>query len=955
MNRTLKAVLVLASVAVLVLPTAAQRITGSVTGQVTDQSGAAVPGATVTVLNEATNAKRTVSTGEDGAFVVDNLAPALYKVTIEASGFQNYQTTATVRVGVATPVNAQMQIGAATSTITVESAAIAVDTQQNTVQGVVTADRIDDLPLNGRNFLSLAQLEPGVQIIDGGNFDPTKNQMVGVSVGGRSGRVTRIQVDGVDITDEVVGTTVANISNESIQEFGISQSTLDVSTDITSSGAVNIITRSGSNDLHGSAAYFWRDESFAADSRLFKPDNNKPPFDREIIAARASGPFIQDRLYWAVDYEYNNQDQQQVVTTPQFPQFTGAFGVPLDERMTSGKLDWVLTDRTKGFYRFQHSYNFGVTGFGGTDLASFANQNNTNIHVIGVDYGSARWTHSGRFSYLNFNNAIVDSNSSAGTPTTLDPGGNPVLVNITSNGINAGPDLLAPQNTFQDNKQFKYDGGYSVGRHTIRFGSTYNKIDQVVFAAFFGNAPRIRSANNATGREFAGLNPFSAGGASDPLNFPVNQFFLGNGLGFFTDKSALGFPFGGQTNHRLGFYAMDTWKVTPDFTLNLGLRYNWNSNLSNHDVPRASAISLFDPTLAGTPRRDNDDFAPQAGFAWNVMGNNKLVIRAGAGIYYETNILNSFLFDVAENIPPGIGLSFISFVDGDGVVNDPAGGPPLFNFNTDCVGLPGNNCFFQTTLPSGNNVTGAALGQVIPFALQANQLFQSAAAALAANFPAPGTQPAFNVNLDTNGHFLDTQYQTPYGAQMNVGFQYEVRSGLVLAVDYVRNRGVHFNQTRDRNRIGAADTLDVAAAQAAIAGTLAACGQPTIAAAIVGCPNFAGGRPATINDFASRGLGAGPGLAVDGNNAFGGENRNFRGIGIIEPMGLSLYQALQVRLTGKLGSWGWIRNLDTNITYSLGRFESSGVDQDFPPSPRSTTARPSSSALPATTAPASSA
>ncbi|MGH9792795.1 MAG: TonB-dependent receptor domain-containing protein, partial [Candidatus Acidiferrales bacterium] len=647
MSRTWKAVLVVAAITLLVLPATAQRITGSVTGQVTDQSGAAVPGAAVTVLNEATNTKRTVSTGEDGAFVVDNLAPALYKMTIEASGFQNYQTTATVRVGVATPVSAQMQIGAATSTITVESAAIAVDTQTPTVQGVVTADRIDDLPLNGRNFLSLAQLEPGVQIIDGGNFDPTKNQMVGVSVGGRSGRVTRIQVDGVDITDEVVGTTVANISNESIQEFGISQSTLDVSTDITSSGAVNIITRSGSNDLHGSAAYFWRDESFAADSRLFKPDNNKPPFDREIVAARASGPFIQDRLYWAVDYEYNNQDQQQVVTTPQFPQFTGAFGVPLDERMTSGKLDWVLSDRTKGFYRFQHSYNFGVTGFGGTDLASFANQNNTNIHVVGVDYGSARWTHSGRFSYLNFNNAIVDSNGSAGTPLTLDPGGSLVLVNITSNGINAGPDLLAPQNTFQDNKQFKYDGGYTVGRHTIRFGSTYNKIDQVVFAAFFGNAPRIRSANNTTGREFANLNPFSAGGEGDPLNFPVNQFFLGNGLGFFTDKSALGFPFGGQTNHRLGFYAMDTWKLTPNFTLNLGLRYNWNSNLSNHDVPRASAISLFDPTLAGTPRRDNDDFAPQAGFAWNVMGNNKFVIRAGAGIYYETNILNSFLFDVA--------------------------------------------------------------------------------------------------------------------------------------------------------------------------------------------------------------------------------------------------------------------------------------------------------------------
>src|SRR5581483_6144245 len=122
-----------------------------------------------------------------------------------------------------------------------------------------TADRIEDSPLNGRNFLALAALEPGVQIVAGGSFDPTKHQFAGDSIGGRSGRVTRIQVDGVDITDETVGTTVTNVSNESIQEFQVSQSTLDPSTDITSAGAVNIITRSGTNDFHGSAFGFFRD------------------------------------------------------------------------------------------------------------------------------------------------------------------------------------------------------------------------------------------------------------------------------------------------------------------------------------------------------------------------------------------------------------------------------------------------------------------------------------------------------------------------------------------------------------------------------------------------------------------------------------------------------------------------------------------------------------------------
>ena len=412
-------------------------------------------------------------------------------MTLEREGFRKLVASGVVvKVGGVTPLASTLQVGDTQQLVevTATSTEATVDTSRATVDGVITSKTIDNLPLNGRNFLDLAQLEPGVQVRDGGDFDPTKNQMVGVSIGGRSGRSTRIQVDGVDITDETVGTTTANISNESIQEFQVSRSTLDASTDLTSSGAVNIVTRSGGNEYHGSGFSFFRDERFSADLRLDKtrPTTEKPPFDRQQVGGRVGGFLLRDKLFWHAEYENNNQDGQQFTSVPNFPQFTGAFAVPLDERMGGARLDWNVGSGLKAFYRFGHNYNLGVTGFGGIDLAAFANKNNTNTHVAGVDFATARWTHSGRFSYLNFNNFIVDANAAAGTPTTLDPGGRPILIQLTGQ-LNIGPDALAPQSTFQDNRQFKYDASVVRGGHTLRFGAAYNKIDEASTRASSGS------------------------------------------------------------------------------------------------------------------------------------------------------------------------------------------------------------------------------------------------------------------------------------------------------------------------------------------------------------------------------------------------------------------------------------------------------------------------------------
>ena len=167
---------------------------------------------------------------------------------MEATGFSATDETLTVQVGNSANGNVKLTVGAATQQIeVVAKRRLEVNTEQTAIQGVLSQQEIQNLPTNGRNFLDLAQLQPGVQIQDGGNFDPTKNGFDSISFGGRYGRTARIELDGIDVSDENVGTTTQNISEDVIQEFQVAQSNLDISTSITSSGSVNLVSRSGTN------------------------------------------------------------------------------------------------------------------------------------------------------------------------------------------------------------------------------------------------------------------------------------------------------------------------------------------------------------------------------------------------------------------------------------------------------------------------------------------------------------------------------------------------------------------------------------------------------------------------------------------------------------------------------------------------------------------------------------
>ena len=233
---------------------------GSVSGTVTDATGAVVPNAKVTMTGPTGQTVHATTSGA-GTYSSGGLVPGTYSVRAEAKGFRTMQMSVDVQVNNTANGNITLEIGQESTVVEVQASTVQINTEQAEVQGVLTAQQIENLPVNGRNFLDLAQLEPGVQIQDGENFDPTKVGYSSISFGGRFGRSARIDVDGVDISDETVGTTTEDIPASGIQEFSLAQSTLDLSNDLTSSGAVNVTTKSGTNAFHGEAYGAYRDSA----------------------------------------------------------------------------------------------------------------------------------------------------------------------------------------------------------------------------------------------------------------------------------------------------------------------------------------------------------------------------------------------------------------------------------------------------------------------------------------------------------------------------------------------------------------------------------------------------------------------------------------------------------------------------------------------------------------------
>ena len=924
--------------------------TGSIQGTVTDPNGAVIPNAAVTITNKGTGAQVKVNSSSTGTYASGALQPGTYEVRIEAPGFQTQALTTVVQVGVTTNGNAKLSVGKATEVVEVTSTGVAVNTEQPTVQGVLTTQQIENLPINGRNFLDLAQLEPGVQIQDGGNFDPTKNGFSSVSFGGRFGRTARIEVDGIDISDETVGTTTQNIPASAIQEFQVSQSSLDLSTELTSSGAVNVVTKSGTNKWHGEGFYLFRDHSVAANIANFDV-----PFQRNNFGGQLGGPILKDRVFFFVDAERLKQDLVETVANGNaFTSINGAFNSPFRDTNGVAKLDWHINDNYKMYYRFSYEQNSSTKGFIPNSFQPFTNVNHTPVHAVGLDFNTGTFTHAFRFGFTKFRNGITDAtqsgvfNPAPDLSITIGPD-----FTCLAGGVDAfcsGPNLLAPQETFQQNTQFKYDGSKVWGSHIIRYGFGYNHIQGGGFAKFFGLAPTVNA--DPTDPSVPVLDPANepfAGGAANPLNYLANFVFMGNGQGFSSEKPAFGLPGGGLgPDNRVQLYLGDSWKFRPNLTLTYGVRYVHDTGRTDSDIAPIPCSQL-DPTIAanlataGSPctgnildlfgaglgdrvRTPGGNFGPTAGFVWDPTKHGTTVVRGGIGLYYENSIFNNNLFNRPGRLAQGLFLSEQAPC---------AGGGPNPGF-----AMPGN-----APIPVDlTQVCGQPMGLVHAQLAQLQAAYQAATLAVgpASNASFIGNTLSAGGNL-TGINMFAPNYQTPRSVQMNIGFEHQFGKGIVWNADYIRNVGTHTLLAIDVNHVGDVRFFDKNAAVNAIAATNAqfGCGPTDVTCAI--------NAGATIADYSNFGLDSGTNVCGGGAQAagacthfdqngnpfnvvpaFGGINPQLGVNQMLFPAGRSIYNALQTSLRANVQNpFSGVKALNWIVSYALSRTEGSALDLDF--------------------------
>src|SRR5215472_12681676 len=909
--------------------------TGSIQGTVEDPNGAVVPGATITITNKATGQSLKLTSSSTGTYASGALQPATYEVRVESKGFRTEVLTVLVQVGVTAAGNVKLAVGRADEVVEVAGSAVTVNTEQATVQGVLTTEQIENLPINGRNFLDLAQLEPGVQIQDGGNFDPTKNGFSSISFGGRFGRTARIEVDGIDISDETVGTTTQNLPASSIQEFQVSQSSLDLSTELTSSGAVNVVTRSGSNKWHGQGFYLFRDSSMGA---AIGP---KTPFQRNNFGGSLGGPIMKDKLFFFLDAERLKQDQiAPVGNQAPFTALNGGFNSPFRDTEGVGKLDWRINDKYNMFYRFSYEQNRSTRGFIPNSFQPFANVNHTPVHALGLNFETGGFTHAVRFGFTKFRNGITDAPlSGAANPLpniSLTLGADAACLSGGVDLFCSGPNLLAPQQTFQENTQLKYDGSKPFGKHILRYGIGYNHIQGGGFAKFFGLAPTVNSdasglvACAAPGDPNCIASAFP-GGANNPANYPVQLVIMGNGQGFSSEKPAFGLPGGGLgPDNRFQWYIGDSWKIRSNLTITYGLSYVHDTGRTDSDIGSlpcstldpglaaaltaggtpctTSILDLFGPGLGKPVRDPGMNFAPRFGFTWDPTKSSKMVVRGGVGLYYENSIFNNNLFNRPGRLAQGLFL-VTAAPCASGAVNP--------NF-----AMPGG-----VAIPVNlANICGQPIGSGASDLAKLQAAYQAATLAVgaASNSAYIGNTLAAGGGIDGINMFAPN-YQTPRSVQMNIGIERQLARGVVLSADYIRNVATHTLLAIDVNHVGDVRFFNKANAQAAIAATNAAFGCPD-----VNCAIAAGAK---ITDYASNGLDSGTNLCGGfpcPAAAFPGKNPNLGVNQMLFPAGRSVYNAFQTSLRmNRVDPIRGIKGINTIVSYAFSRYVSSALDSDF--------------------------
>jgi hypothetical protein len=924
---------VLALVGLLASPLlSAQTVgTGSIVGTVTDPQDRLLAGATVEITNKARAVVIHGTTSSQGLYSSGPIQPGEYVVRIEVKDFIPARLAVVVRVGNTTRGDTKMFVVAEKPKVQIP-AGVVINVEQGTVQSVVEGDRVEKLPISGRNFVDLGQLEPGIQMQDGGVFGPGKNGLSSISFLSRYGRAERIEVDGADVSDETIGTTTQNIPASAIQEFQLAQSGLDLSTGLSSSGAVNIITRSGSDKIHGAAFGVYRGDQGAAGLRS-STASSPASFQREQFGADAGGAIIKEKVFGFADAERTQQN------------FTGAeaFSYPFDglntvlsqpyrEFDTDERVDWNMRGSTRAFYRFNYFQNSDLRPNGSaSSTQQLRNTNNTATNAVGVDFNTGVYAHSLRFEYLKLRNVVTDATSGLGGADNPIPGlGINIGAGTAGNCIFSGggsycggPSGLAPQKTTQSNEFARYDGSRVLGEHVIRYGVSFNRIDAGRLAGF-SEFPQV------------GTTSLAGSTSSDPTSYAADWVSLGNGIEASSAKSSFGFPGGGLgPDNRVEMYVGDRWKYSPKLTLTYGVQYVHDSGRTDSGLGALPDLNQWLPGLGAKVRNPDLNLAPQFGFAWDAGGDGKTVVRGGAGLFYENTIWNSTLVDSPARLTKGI------FADAPEVCSGSVAAP--FAWPTSLLGVTSIAAGAATvvTTPTGLEAQPTFCGQTIstaaPAVLALSGAYQAAAASVTGSQPNGSFVGTALSALNPNYDLFYPNYRAPRSYQMNLGVQKEIRPGTVLSLDYIRNIGEHYLIGQDVNHSGAARSFNQANAVAArdaaqtAAGCLTGFGQATCMITALGQAGAQRAYSTAGLDSNLQAVGGGPCTycAFPGTNAITGNLGAVGGVDVLFPDGHSVYSGVQAKLVTRIDNpVRFVKTANLQVSYTFSRFVSQAQDED---------------------------
>src|SRR5581483_3348185 len=308
--------------------------------------------------DQATGLARRVQSQPSGDFSESALPAGAYKIEISKTGFRTFLQDVTVQTGMVTSVDARLEVGRPNDVVSVSATAPMIEYERHSIDGVVTREQIQNLPLNGRSFLQLAFLQPGVTVTPASTSQ--YNALMNVSILGASSDSTAITVDGGNVRNSLDGGTGMNFSQEVVQEFQLSSADFDLSTPITSVGAINIVTRSGGNDFHGAGYFYFRDHNMAAYPGLARdPLDSDPFFARRNPGFWLGGPILRNKLFFFFNLETMNQESVVAVhpDDPAFAPLNQVVGSPYHGKQLSARFDYHLNDRNTLYVRYSHDGN----------------------------------------------------------------------------------------------------------------------------------------------------------------------------------------------------------------------------------------------------------------------------------------------------------------------------------------------------------------------------------------------------------------------------------------------------------------------------------------------------------------------------------------------------------------------------------------------------------------------